>query len=59
MKSRDAWEIYLKHRPATATEDDDFRAGWDAAIESAAGEVYDFMDLGSYLRAQDVIRAME
>lgn len=53
---KDALETYLKHRPATSTEYDDFEAGWYAAMEAAANSAYDFQDLGSSLRAQDVIR---
>lgn len=51
-----AWETYLKHRPNTTIEQDDFNAGWDSAIESAANLVEGYIDTISYQRAQHVLR---
>lgn len=50
-----AYEEYIKTRPASMTENDDFNAGWNAAIKFAAELVHDFQDSRTFARAQDVL----
>jgi hypothetical protein len=56
VKTLGAFADYLRGRPSTATEQDDFEAGWLAAIEAAADRVEDFQDEHTFYRAGQIIR---